>query len=960
MKSLILLFMLITGFMFAKSPEVLIKGSGETLSPLRLSELSIHIRTQGNLAQTTMELTYYNDTDRLLEGDFYFPLSSGARISRFALDVNGKMREGVVVPKDKGRQVFESVVRRRIDPGLLEWSKGDNFKARIYPIPAKGYKRVLIAFDQELDFRNGSFYYYLPLDFQDKLERFSVQVISENLSTPVASEQNEMHNFEFQRKTQGWFFESALKNVKANDSIGFQVPVQTAKEADMISYGQDFDGADYFSAFVKPDVVHQNRKVSKVSIIYDASGSLENRDRIKELDLIKGFLKQNPDVSVDFYTLRNKLEKDQTTYTRSNFDSLIMKITEIEPDGATALGQIDFNALTGDLVLLFSDGLNNYGPQTVPGSKTPVITISTGSKVDSSYLNSLALKSGGLWVDLGKTSLEQGLAILKQEPFLFLKAEYNSDEAGEIFPSIPTPVDNFITVSGKIYKKEAKITLLFGTKKGVTFRKTIVLKKDVKADLNLMTARFWAAQKVKELELDPVVNAKEILATGQEFNIVTRETSLIVLDRVEDYAVNRIAPPDELRDEYNRLVREADRTEKMKLKNRLEFVKDAWENYQSWWERNFPQDNRPVYKSNKKAMRNGDSEGASLGQTRTEDVMEERSPSPSISADDISAKSDKDGASEKSKRDQSGIELSPWDPNTPYLNALKKFSDSELYEKYLSLKKDYQKNSAFYLDCAQLFKERKMESLAVRILSNLEEMELENHQLLRILAYRLMQWGYAEDAVFVFEQVLEMRPEEPQSYRDLGLALERAGDYENALINLYEVVRKDWDSRFPDIEITALQEINEIIAFHPEAKHHFIDPEFIRNMPLDIRAVLTWDADNTDMDLWMTDPNEEKCYYGNPLNYNGGRMSRDFTGGYGPETYTIKQAKNGEYVIEINYYGSHQQVLAGETTVQVQLFLNYGKKTQILKEVTVRLKDNKDVVEIGRFKIKKNGSTLTF
>jgi uncharacterized protein YfaP (DUF2135 family) len=55
-------------------------------------------------------------------------------------------------------------------------------------------------------------------------------------------------------------------------------------------------------------------------------------------------------------------------------------------------------------------------------------------------------------------------------------------------------------------------------------------------------------------------------------------------------------------------------------------------------------------------------------------------------------------------------------------------------------------------------------------------------------------------------------------------------------------------------------------------------------MPLDLRVVLSWDADNSDMDLWVTDPNGERAYYGNRLTYQGGRMSQDFTGGYGPSS----------------------------------------------------------------------------
>ena len=83
-------------------------------------------------------MTFANPTDRVMEGDLYFPLPQGSTVSGYALDIEGKMVDGVAVEKHKGRQVFEQIVRQGIDPGLIEWTKGNNFKTRVFPIPAKG------------------------------------------------------------------------------------------------------------------------------------------------------------------------------------------------------------------------------------------------------------------------------------------------------------------------------------------------------------------------------------------------------------------------------------------------------------------------------------------------------------------------------------------------------------------------------------------------------------------------------------------------------------------------------------------------------------------------------------------------------------------------------------------------------------------------------------------------------
>ena len=122
-----------------KLPSIMVKGKLK-LIPIQLSELKVSTIIVGTVAITTMDMLFYNDSTRVLSGDLYFPLNEGQTVSRFALDVNGVLREGVVVEKAKARVAYERMIRRGVDPGLVELTKGNNFKTRIYPIPAKGFK----------------------------------------------------------------------------------------------------------------------------------------------------------------------------------------------------------------------------------------------------------------------------------------------------------------------------------------------------------------------------------------------------------------------------------------------------------------------------------------------------------------------------------------------------------------------------------------------------------------------------------------------------------------------------------------------------------------------------------------------------------------------------------------------------------------------------------------------------
>ena len=236
-------------------------------------------------------------------------------------------------------------------------------------------------------------------------------------------------------------------------------------------------------------------------------------------------------------------------------------------------------------------------------------------------------------------------------------------------------------------------------------------------------------------------------------------------------------------------------------------------------------------------------------------------------------------------------------------------------------------------------------------------MDLQNRQVLRLLAYRLQQAGEVANAVPLFDRVLELAPNEPQSYRDLGLALAESGQAQKAVARLYEVVTGRWDGRFPDIDLIALAELNGIVARAARDGRPLdlsgIEPRLLRNLPLDVRVVLAWDADATDVDLHVVDPNGDEVYYGRNLSYQGGTISRDATGGYGPEEFSLKVAKPGKYRVEANFFGHRQQVLTSSTGLMLWLSSGFGTARQQDRRTTLRLKSQGGQrVVVGEFEVK--------
>jgi len=294
------------------------------------------------------------------------------------------------------------------------------------------------------------------------------------------------------------------------------------------------------------------------------------------------------------------------------------------------------------------------------------------------------------------------------------------------------------------------------------------------------------------------------------------------------------------------------------------------------------------------------------------------------------------------------IEVRLSDPDTPYLKKLKAASKGGMFRAYMDQRSEYASSPSFFLDCADYFFAKGLKKEGLRVLTNIAEMKLDDPALFRILGHRLEQQEMLELSRDVFRQVLRLRPEEPQSYRDLGLVVGRLGQHREAIELLYKVVTTRWD-RFEEIEIPVLMEMNRLIALakKDDVNALNIDPRLMKLLDVDVRIVLTWDSDMTDMDIWVTEPSGEQAKYDHAETTIGGLVSKDFTDGYGPEEYLVHKAMKGKYKIEANYYGESAPSLAGTVTVQAEVYTNFGRPNEQRRALTLRLEKKKDVVAIG-------------
>ncbi len=944
-------------------PPVLSVAQGAE-TPVELQAVRIESEISGSRALTTVEMTFFNPNRRILEGELQFPLFDGQQVVGFALDIDGQLREAVPVEKAKGQQVFEDVIRTRIDPALLQTTLGNNYKLRVYPLPAQGTRRVLIRYAETLPVSGALRRYRVPLDYARQLSGFSLRVtVRAPQQAPRLNAKPE--GLAFRARGVDYEAEISRKDYIARGMLDVQLPASTRPEVRT----QTVNGKTYFVAEVPArSTAEAPRAVpAVVGLVWDASGSGAARDSVREFALLDAYFKRlgnGGNGEVRLTRVRDAAEPVER-FRVSNGDWRALRRTlEATPyDGATHLGAFAAEADVGEY-LLFSDGLDNFGERAFAKLAVPLYTVSAAASADPARLRRLAEASGGKFLDLqSQTAVQAARSLLHAQARI---VNLHGDGVTLLTAASRVAADGRWLVAGQLQGESGVLQVVVAYPASRAAAHTITIPLHAAQNSDTLAAAAWAHLRVAELDGEYRVNRAEIRRLGLEFNLTSRETSLIVLDRIEDYVRNEIVPPPELRAEYERLRRNQQLRAGDERTRQLDRVVQMFKEKIAWWEKDFPKNERPKPELKPRPGAQLRQESGALRDSRERessnraDIAQQRSVAPSRPATPAPAPPMMAGrAAAKSVDAVAGaspsiaIQLKRAAPDAPYFARFRDAASNDLYRVYLEERPAYVNSTAFFLDAADAFFDQGLSALGVRVLSNLAEMELENRHILRILGYRLLQAGQAALALPVLTRVLELAPNEPQSYRDLGLAYAADKQWQKVLDNLNQVVIRPWHGRFPEIELTALDELNAIIATTDSALDKSrVDPRLLRNLPLDLRVAMSWDADNTDIDLWVTDPNGEKAYYGNRISYQGGRMSQDYTGGYGPETFSLKQAKPGKYKVEANFFGHNQQIVAGATTLQLKLTTRFGTREQQEQTVTLRLKGRSEVVLVGEFEVK--------
>ncbi|MRG97230.1 DUF2135 domain-containing protein [Polyangium spumosum] len=844
--------------------------------------------------------------------------SDPLEIRRARQDAWQGVKEARMVPKEKAALAYTQTVRRNVDPALLEWAGPNVFNTRVFPLVAGKSHRIVLGYDVPLT-RIGE-----DLEYSFDLPE---NVGSKAIDFAVAAPQGAA--VEVTPKSQP-FSGPDKRFYRFDDPSGKTVTLRIKKPASTHLVATDAATGPYFTADIAPQFPATAAAKGEEAALFLVDTSLSsNPDRMNVwLKLLDAILTNNEDsikrYNVLFFNVEQSFWKPRfVTNDAASRKELQAFAANLALEGATDLGAALGRAASAQGapqydVFLLSDGAATWGEpdaQTMTRrlQKTAVRSIyayQTGlAGTDVDALTRLTRETGGaLFSVTGDAEVQKASTAHKSRPFRLVSAKV-SGGADILFAGRPRFVfpGQTLRVAGRgTPDKDAALELTLESGSGTQVVKA-PLGQAITSPLAIRGYGQIAVAQIEELAPATEVMAK---AYSIHFRVPGKTSSLLMLESEADYQRFGIVPED-----FARTIKSA--AASRVVEDTLALSASALGNPKATflrWIDGLPQ--TP-----------GVNVAVPTGFRRALDQMPEESFR--VDAAPLVVKS----------RDKKSIPA-------PVLADL------------AAHKLDY--------DRMATEAERRRRSLgpgdALKALSSLVEENPGDAVLARDIGVTAMSFGLPADAFHLFRRVAASRPYEPQTYRAMAQTLARLGRADLAMAYFEVGLAGRWDARFGEFRKILALEYFDLLQRAARGDMKTSIPEYVKSrLPqvaretqlksADLVVMITWNTDATDIDLHVTEPSGDVCYYGNRQTQIGGQLTLDVTQGYGPEMYVLKNARDGRYKIQAHYFASDRNRASTRTKVQVIVFEDFGTSAQKATEKVVTLeygKQKHDLIEVLR------------
>jgi Ca-activated chloride channel family protein len=541
---------------------------------LPVKSIKIETRIAAQVATTHVEQVFRNDTDVVLEGTYLFPIPEAASIVEFAIWDGDRRLVGEVRSREEARRIYDEIVRRQRDPGLLEYAGKDLFQASIFPIPPRSDKKLEITYSQVLRAESGTVAYRYPLGTGRQFTQIGSVAgrIELEAKEPLRNVYSPTHEIDVKRNGDRRSLVS-FESASGKEPRDFQLFYTISREdfgLTLLTHREP--GKDgYFLLMISPkdDWSEQEYNAKDIVFVLDTSGSMADEGKMEKaraalLYGIRTLRSQDRFNVISFAGEERSLETgliqadDQGRKRGETFVQALRPVggTNINQALLTAERQFEENNRPKILVFL-TDGLPTVGEtnvnrivDNVRGARMAgvrLFTFGVGYDVNTTLLDKLAAENGGVadYVE-PKEDLEikvsNFFAKVSHPVLTELKLDMAEVETDLVYPRAMPDIfkGSQIMLIGRyrnaVSMDRVRLQLL-GKSSGVNRRFAYDnLRFPLREEANEYLPRLWATRRVGWLMEQIRSNGEqkelrdEIVDLGTRYGIVTPYTSFLALE----------------------------------------------------------------------------------------------------------------------------------------------------------------------------------------------------------------------------------------------------------------------------------------------------------------------------------------------------------------------------------------------------------------------------------------------
>jgi Ca-activated chloride channel family protein len=550
-------------------------------APLEVANHHVTVNINGQICTTTVDEDFHNPNQQVLEGTYLFPIPKNAQIDKFTMQIDGKETGAELLNADQARNIYEDIVRRRLDPALMEYADRGVFKVRVFPIEPGGHKQVKIVYSEVLKSDSGLINYTYPLN----TEKFSSAPIHDvSVTVNIASDQplhtiySPTHDVEITH-TDSTHATAAYEAKNVRPDTDFQLffaPEKSDVALKVLSY-QTGDDDGYFLLLASPSLDLKRKPVPKdVTFVLDTSGSMADDNKLVQAKKALRFCLANLNSDDRFEVIHFATEPESLfgSLTAAD-DKAVAKakefVSSLKPMGGTAIHA----ALKQAMALKPADSNRPYvvifltdGEPTVGETKDDAIVAST----DKALHDGTRIFCFGLGTDVNAPLLDRIAEHTHAASDFVLPTEDIEVKVSSFFSKIREPVLSNVklTFPDNIHVTKAYPQalpdlfkgdqLVFAGRYSGNGTGDCVLEGDADGDHQKFTAsvtfakdatgqpfvpRLWASRRVAYL-LDEIRQQgenkelkDEVTSLAREFALVTPYTAYLIMEDEQNRRVSQ-------------------------------------------------------------------------------------------------------------------------------------------------------------------------------------------------------------------------------------------------------------------------------------------------------------------------------------------------------------------------------------------------------------------------------------